>query len=314
MKQRPKKRRTRRTDFPTKTTSEAIADIEKALNNNRVIVYIADRSIGPWDVLPMFTQLSDIGKVSELNLILDSYGGFSDDAYKIADVLHEFCDSLTIIVPIKAKSAGTLLSLAGQKILMGPISELGPCDPMISVDEWLITPTGLPMRPPETEEGRTKQKKRQMNALALRDFLEVAGILIKDGDGNITGYDSPKLIPFFEKGILNPWLLGDFERSFKQACQFVENLLRRYMFKDNPEKLSLVPDITHKLAEGYYYHGYPISRREAQEMGLNVFDMPLELWEQTSQLMAAYDVMKKDQNLCTIIETSSSFHIDKWRE
>jgi hypothetical protein len=111
---------------------------------------------------------------------------------------------------------------------------------------------------------------------------------------------------------LNPWLLGDFERSFKQACQFAENLLRRYMFKDDPGKLKLVPVITHKLTEGYYYHGYPISRREAQEMGLNVIDMPQTLWEQTSELMSAYDDMKQEQNICTIIETSASYHIDKW--
>lgn len=309
---KPKKTEKSKTDVRVKSTSEVIRDIERALGNERVVVYVQDFLIGPWDVMPMFTQLSHIGKVNNLNLILDCSGGYSDDAYKIADVIHEFCDSLTVIIPFKAKSAATLLSLAGQKILMGPLSELGPCDPMISVDESLITPSGVPVMPSETEEDRTKRKKRQMNALALRDFLEVAGILKRNERGEIAGYDCEKLLPFCEKGVLNPWLLGDFERSFKQACQFVENLLKRYMFKDDPDKLAIVPEITHKLAEGYYYHGYPISRREAQEMGLNVIDMPEKLWNQTSELMAAYDTMKRDQNLRTIIETSGSYYIDKW--
>lgn len=303
---------TSKVQIPTKSTAEAIRDIEKSLGNGRVLVYIQDWLIGPWDVMPIFNQLSSMGKVNNLTLILDSTGGYSDDAYKIAGIIHEFSESLTVVVPFKAKSAATLLSLAGREILMSPLAELGPCDPMIRVDESLITPRGLPVTPTE-ETGETRTKKRQMNALALRDFLEVAGILIRDDQGKIAGYDCNKLIPFCEKGVLNPWLLGDFERSFKQASQFVENLLRRYMFKDQPDKLELVPDITRRLAEGYYLHDYPISRREAQEMGLNVTDMPKELWKWTSELLAAYDVMKREQQLCTIIETSDSYYVDKWK-
>lgn len=317
MDKKPKKTRKTKAKAPIKTTAEAIADVEKVLNDERVLVFIEDGLIGPWDVLPIFGLLAEVGKVSKLNVILDSSGGFADDAYKIATVLHEFCDYLTVIVPFKAKSAGTILSLAGNQILMSPLGELGPCDPMINVDESLITPMGFPVRPQEaeeTEEGRSRSKKRQINALTLRDFLEVAGILQKDKAGKITGYDCEKLLPFFEKGVLNPWLLGDFERSFKQSYQFVETLLSRYMFKGDANKLARVPEIAHKLTEGYYYHGYPISRREAQEMGLNVIDMPDELWKKTSELMAAYDVMKKEQKLRTIIETSRSYQIYEWRD
>jgi membrane-bound ClpP family serine protease len=203
MREKTKKPRLKKNNIPIKSTAEAIGDIENALGNEPVVIYIADRSIGPWDVLPMFTQLSNkfsnTGKVNNLNLILDSGGGFPDDAYKIADIIHEFCDTLTVIVPLKAKSAATLLSLAGKKILMGPISELGPCDPMIGVDESLLTPSGIPVRPIGDEEIRTKKKTKQMNALALRDFLEAAGILIRDDEGKITGYHCEKLLPFLKR-------------------------------------------------------------------------------------------------------------------
>jgi hypothetical protein len=316
MKKQKAERKTK-AETAKKTTGEAITELEEILDGQRLLVYIQDWVIGPWDVVPIFSLLSEIGKVNNLNLLIDSRGGYPDDAYKIADVIHEFCESLTVIVPFRAKSAATLLSLAGKQILMRPLSELGPCDPMIYVDESLITPTGVPVKSPEsseTEEGRSRSRRRQMNALALRDFLEVAGILKRNEEGEITGYDCEKLIPYCEKGVLNPWLLGDFERSFKQSYQFVENLLRRYMFRDNPNKLAKIPGIAHKLAEGYFYHEYPISRREAQEMGLNVIDMPDKLQEQANDLLAAYNTMKKEQKLCTIIETSNSYHIDKWSE
>lgn len=112
--------------IPTKPASEAIRDIERSLGNGSVLIYIQDLAIGTWDVIPIFSQLSHLGKVSNLNLILDSIASYPDDAYKIANVMHEFCDSLTVIIPFKAKSAATLLSLAGQTIVMGPLSELGP--------------------------------------------------------------------------------------------------------------------------------------------------------------------------------------------
>lgn len=302
----------KKTSIPTKTTSEAITDLETFLNGEHVLVYIQDASIGPWDVVPIFSSLAELGKISKLNLILDSIGGFADDAFKIANILHESCEELTVIIPFKAKSAATVLSLAGEKILMSPLAELGPCDPMIDVDATLVTPTGLPVKPQEEEsEGAQKRRKRQINALGLRDFLEMAGILKRDAKGDIQELDCEKLLPFCEKGVLNPWLLGDFERSFKQSRQWVETLLTRYMFKNVPTKLERIPEIAKKLTEGYYYHGYPISRREAQELGLEVYDMPEDLWEHVSQLMAAYDVMKKEQKLYSIIETRLSYHVGR---
>lgn len=317
MSQKPKQEKPRKVKEDTKTTKQAIQDIEKALDNSRVIVFIEDLSIGPWNVMPIYSLLATIGKVDKLNLILDSSGGYADDAYKISGVLHEFCNSLTVIVPFKAKSAATILSLAGNEILMSPLGELGPCDPMITVDESLITPAGFPITPTANGEGGEEvksRKKRQMNALALRDFLEASGILQKDKEGKITGYDCEKLIPFCVKGVLNPWLLGDFERSSKQSHQFVENLLTRYMFRDDPSKSTLIPDISHKLCEGYYYHGYPISRREAHEMGLTVHDLPDEPWKLISELWSAYNLMKIEQKLHSIIESSDSHYIEKYRD
>jgi hypothetical protein len=317
-----KRSRTRRkapkaTSKSTITTAQAINNLEEFLGGEGILVYIQDSLIGPWDVMPIFRLLSEIGKTKRLNLILQSPGGYADDAYKIANLIHEFCEYLTVIVPLKAKSAATILSLGGDQILMSALSELGPCDPMIRVDASIVTPTGLPIKPPaeeETEGGDQERKKRQINALALRDFLEAAGILQTDGQGQVRGYDCEKLLPFCEKGVLNPWLLGDFERSFKQPYQFAENLLTRYMFKSASDALTQASEIARKLTEGYYYHDYPISRREAQELGLTVQDMGDDLQKRVGELMAAYDVMKQEQKLRTIIETSRSYQIFKWAD
>jgi ClpP class serine protease len=101
----------------------------------------------------------------------------------MANVIREFAKDVTFIVPYYAKSAATLLCLSGNKILMGPISELGPTNPMMSVDERLITPTLPDFARIATEPLEKESRQRQMAAHALRDFLIAAGVLRSDGKG-----------------------------------------------------------------------------------------------------------------------------------
>ena len=181
---------------------------------------------------------------------------------------------------------------------------------MMDVDERLITPTVLePGSVPVDRKEWEEPPKRQMAAHALRDFLTAAGVLTSNGD-----YDPEKLSVYMTKGILNPFLLGDFERSGKIALQYAENLLRTYMFKDDADGAERASTTARILCEGYYDHAYPIGRKEARErLGLKVEDMPEELWVKASELVAAYDRMMSAQHIARVIETSEDFEISHWR-
>ena len=283
------------------SAGDAIKEIEE-ITSHRVVAYVSKRPLGPWDVLPFYRLLAKIGHQKDLSIIVQSSGGYPDDAYKLATVIHEFGDRITFVVPSYANSAATLLCLSGTQILMGPVSELGPTNPMMSVDQRLITPTV--MEPGESPDRRPESRAR-MAAHALRDFLISAGVLTSEGD-----YDPEKLSVYMTKGILNPFLLGDFERSGKIALQYAKNLLRTHMFDGDDERASKAAKI---LCEDYYDHSYPIGRKEAREtVGLAVTDMPDDLWDQTSKLVSAYDQMMEDQEIARVIETSNSFEIDHW--
>lgn len=298
----PKKKKEITKQPDSKEAREVIAEIEK-MREHRVVVYVSRGSIGPWDILPLQELLSKIGYQDQLDFLIQSGGGYADDAYNMACVLHEFCSKLSILVPTRAKSAATIVCLSGDKILMGPMSELGPTDPMIDVDQDLITPSAIPLE--RKQKGEEPKDTTQMNAHVLRDFLEAVGVM--NGERK---YDIEKLCIFMEKGILNPWLIGDFERSTKQSKQFAEQLLRRFMFKDKPEKEELIPGIVNKLTEGYYHHSYPIGRREAREIGLEIEDMSKELWDITSDLTSAYDKMMREQKIRNLVETSDNFFVN----
>ncbi|MDE2839997.1 MAG: hypothetical protein OXM03_05155 [Chloroflexota bacterium] len=285
-----------------KSAAQVIGEIEE-ITNSRVISFVGRRSLGTWDILPFHRVLAGISHQEQLSVIVQSLGEFSDDAFKLARVIREFGDEVSFIVPSVAKSAATLLCLSGDRILMGPTSELGPTNPMMYVDERLITPTvpepgGLSA---DREEREGQPKQRQMAALALRDFLIAAGVLTSQG-----AYDPEKLSVYMTNGILNPFLLGDFERSGKTSMQYAETLLRDHMFKGKKSAAKAARETARKLCEGYFDHAYPIVRQEARdELNLNVEGMPDELFEKTSDLVSAYDRMLSDQNIARIIETST---------
>lgn len=67
----------------------------------------------------------------EIDLIVNSPGGQADDAYRIIRTFRKNFEVVNIIIPFWAKSAATLLSLGGSKIIMDEFGEFGPLDAQI---------------------------------------------------------------------------------------------------------------------------------------------------------------------------------------
>jgi hypothetical protein len=88
-------------------------------------------AIGFEDRLPISDQLSNLHG-NQLDLILETPGGLGDVAEEIVRQIRDKYSSLAVIIPGWAKSAGTIMAMAGDEILMGPTSALGPIDAQIS--------------------------------------------------------------------------------------------------------------------------------------------------------------------------------------
>src|ERR1043166_637903 len=92
---------------------------------------------------PMYDHLLRIspnGKVKHLDLFLYSIGGAMETPWKIVTMLREFCDELNVIVPFKAYSAATLITLGADKIWMTRKGELGPIDPSMTLRQAPTSP------------------------------------------------------------------------------------------------------------------------------------------------------------------------------
>ena len=71
----------------------------------------------------------------DLHLMLWSPGGDGETAVRLARSAQARCRKLTIVIPDQAKSAATLLAVGAHHILMSPISDLGPIDPIFRLPD-----------------------------------------------------------------------------------------------------------------------------------------------------------------------------------
>lgn len=78
------------------------------------------------------SELLAARKSDNVDLLIETNGGFTDATEKICSVLLNAKIDLRVIVPRRAKSNGTVIAFCGRSILMGCDSELGPIDPFVN--------------------------------------------------------------------------------------------------------------------------------------------------------------------------------------
>ena len=111
-----------------------IKDIQ-AHTRRRLICYVSGRDcmIDESDTMPFVDLLHNVPPGEDVDLLLHTAGGNIDAAEKLIRMVRSKVDSaaLRIIVPDFAKSAGTLMVLGADSVVMSDMSELGPIDPQM---------------------------------------------------------------------------------------------------------------------------------------------------------------------------------------
>jgi len=106
--------------------------------NRDVLVYAADFSkggqapiaIGYDDLLPISDQIANL-KGEKIDVILETPGGSAEVAEDVVKLLHGRFKEVAFVIPGMAKSAGTIMVMSGDEILMDQASSLGPIDAQI---------------------------------------------------------------------------------------------------------------------------------------------------------------------------------------
>ena len=85
------------------------------------------------DTMPFIDLLHNVPSGCNLDLLLHTTGGGIDAAEKLIEMMRSRVETgeLRIVVPDFAKSAGTLMVLGADSVVMSDMSELGPIDPQL---------------------------------------------------------------------------------------------------------------------------------------------------------------------------------------
>ena len=129
---------------------KVLKKISELRGNRDVLVIAADFAKGKFpiaidytDILPVSDLLSNLTG-EKIDIILETPGGQAEVVEDVVRLLRDKYQEIGIIVLGWAKSAGTIFAMAGDEILMGKTSALGPIDAQIitmgkrfSADEFL---------------------------------------------------------------------------------------------------------------------------------------------------------------------------------
>ena len=229
-------------------------ELENKRNSN-VLAYITGDRKG-WEtkihqeVLNFFTNhLDKINEKGKVSLILYTRGGDTLAAWSIVNLLRQFCKELEIIVPSKAHSAGTLICLGANNIIMTKQATLGPIDPNVNT----------PLNPHIP--GAPKNVTLPVSVEAIKGYIE----LLKTEIGIKKSKDFSVIIESLNEKI-HPLVLGEVYRARSQIKMLAEKLLKQQI-KSRVKKRKIVSFLCSDSGS----HDYTINRDEAMDdLGLNI--------------------------------------------
>ena len=230
----------------------------ETLRGHPLIVYCTSSRVGAGgrmskDAIPDFLdQLIKLPKrTKSLDLLLVSEGGEPTSAWQIVSLIRERVEHLSVLVPQSAYSAATLIALGADEIVMHPHGNLGPIDPQMTA----------PL-PGGGSQGYTQVQFGSEDMTAFLDYArEELGIT---DQAHIT-----EIFQSFSKD-LGPIAIGAAVRSAELSLSMGEKLLKLHMKNDS--ETSNAKQISERLNKDFLHHGYPVSRSEAKQIGLNIAD------------------------------------------
>jgi Serine dehydrogenase proteinase len=226
------------------------------------------------EVLDRFVKhLDNSGDVEKISLFLYTRGGNTLAAWSIVNLVRQFCNKLEVVVPSKAHSAGTLICLGADSIMMTKQATLGPIDPSVNG----------PLNPQIP--GAPNSIRAPVSVEAINGFLSFAR---EGADIAVPALMKDVFLRLAEQ--VHPLVLGEVYRSRSQIRMLAGRLLTRQV-KEEEKKERILQFLCSESGS----HDYTIYRREARdELGLNIERPDESLYK---QIKAIYDDFAADLQL-----------------
>ena len=212
------------------------------LNKGKVQVAGSDMLIDLSDV-ERFKEIIDATPGENVDVLIQSPGGSAEATESIVELLRSRFGNIRFLVPGVAKSAATMLTMAGDSILIDESSELGPTDPQMIING------------------------RQSPAGAIREQFKRA-----EKDLKTTPALMPAWLPILQQ--YGPSLLVECENHIALSQELVSKWLEAYMFRDDPKRRTKAGRIARHLADDRKFrsHARRIGLQELKRLQVDVVD------------------------------------------
>jgi hypothetical protein len=180
-------------------------------------------------------------------------------------MMREFCGEFRVLVPYKAQSAGTMVTLGADRIVAGRKAELSPIDPTLA----------------RGQTGRGDSEPQQVGVEDVSSYIsfmrERAGISDQAALAEVVSQLASQI---------GPVSLGRVHREYSHI-----RLVARKLLASRVEKLEedRIDSITDALTAKMYSHGHSIGRAEARDLGLPIEEPSVELEGLMWQLYEEYE-------------------------
>ena len=232
----------------------------QARTGRRLICYVSGSEciINENDTMPFVDLIHNVRPGESVELLLHTPGGSIDAAEKLIRMVRSRVGEagFDIVVPEFAKSAGTLMVLGADYVVMSDMSELGPIDPQMPFPDSY---------------GKVRWQPVQNYLDAYDEYTKI----LMEQPGNIAAQ--------MMLGKLDPAIVKLCEAVRKRAEQCAGNLLKRGMFREGGSWTLTVSELLD--TKRWLSHSQMISWEDAQHhdtIGLLVkyLDQQSEEWQE----------------------------------
>ncbi len=257
---------------------ELIKKIEEQ-RKSKVITYITSDRQGPVgakvsiDIIPIISnQLRQIGKVENIDLFLYSMGGDTMVPWRLVSMIREYCNKFSVLIPYKAHSAATMISLGADEIVMTDLSELSPIDPSTANVFNPADPTNPMNKIPISVEDVMAYFDLAKNKFGIKSDEDLTKIFTKFVESN------PQI---------HPLALGNINRTHNLIRILAKRLLKSHKVQMKEDEIDKIVDY---FTEKLFSHQYFIGRKEAKDdLGLkNVVNADDASTKSMTELYEAY--------------------------
>lgn len=251
------------------------------LRSSKLMVYITgdkpgmETQIHP-EILDYFVDhLDPLKKVDKISLFLYTRGGNTLAAWSLVNLIRQFCKEFEVIIPSKAQSSGTLISIGANTVVMTKQATLGPIDPSLNG----------PLNPQNPQVPQNPAARIPVSVESIKGYIELAKEDLSISNENEL---TKVLLSLSEK--VHPLVLGDVYRSRTQIQMLARKLLSQQL-----EDKERIEEIITFLTSDSGSHDYTIYRKEAkEELGLNIEKPNDELY---SVIKDTFDDIKEELEL-----------------